>query len=400
MQSKLRTRSITLCCRIVGSFVEADGTIAAAFFDLDKTIISRSSTLAFGRSFYRHGLITRADAVRSAMAQLVFRLSGADHQRMERIRAPGGRAVPGVARGPGERHRRRHLNDIILPLVYADARRLIAAHGRAGQDVIIVSTSGQEMVRPIGNLLGASEVIATRMEVADGRYTGEMEFWAYGEAKASRVRELASLRGYRLAGLLRVQRLHHRPADAGGRGPPAGGESGPRAQENRARAAMAGAGIQRAICSRRCRIRAPGRGDPRRRAKHACSGHVNREIDRDHESVTLRGSQGRGSVVERVHGQQVRTRQPGTHARPAAGGVPCRQARQAAPGGALRAGPLGRERCTLGSQDLTWQAAAPRTGRRSRLPPNCKVATSREESARNHRPATPEWMRCERRDGA
>jgi phosphoserine phosphatase len=54
------------------------------------------------------------------------------------------------------------------------------------------------MVGPIGNLLGASEVIATRMEVADGRYTGEMEFWAYGEAKASRVRELAGLRGYLL----------------------------------------------------------------------------------------------------------------------------------------------------------------------------------------------------------
>ena len=54
------------------------------------------------------------------------------------------------------------------------------------------------MVGPIGTLLGASEVIASQMEVAEGRYTGEMVFWAYGEAKASRVRELASRRGYRL----------------------------------------------------------------------------------------------------------------------------------------------------------------------------------------------------------
>jgi HAD superfamily hydrolase (TIGR01490 family) len=53
-------------------------------------------------------------------------------------------------------------------------------------------------VGPIGDRLGASEVIATRMEVADGCYTGEMEFWAYGEAKAHRVRELAARRGYRL----------------------------------------------------------------------------------------------------------------------------------------------------------------------------------------------------------
>jgi hypothetical protein len=84
-----------LCCRIVGSSVESDGTIAAAFFDLDKTIISRSSTLAFGPSFYRHSLITRADALRTAFAQLAFRMSGADHQRMERIRC-GVHGEPGM----------------------------------------------------------------------------------------------------------------------------------------------------------------------------------------------------------------------------------------------------------------------------------------------------------------
>ncbi len=182
----------------MGTSVESDETIVAAFFDLDKTIISRSSTLAFGPSFYRHGLITRGEVLRAAYAQLVFRLGGASHQRMERIRV----AVGELCRGwPADRVSdivRRNLNDTIVPLVYADARRLIAAHDSAGQDVIIVSTSGHEVVAPIGALLGASEVIATRMAVADGHYTGEMEFWAYGEAKANRVRELAAKRGYRL----------------------------------------------------------------------------------------------------------------------------------------------------------------------------------------------------------
>ena len=198
MRSKLRTRSITLCCRIVGSFVEADGTIAAAFFDLDKTIISRSSALAFGPSFYRHGLISRADVLRTAAAQLVFRLNGANHGRMERIRAQVSELCRGWQADRVSEIVSRHLAEIIVPLVYADARRLIAAHSRAGQDVIIVSTSGLEMVGPIGELLGASDVIATRMEIADGCYTGEMEFWAYGEAKATQVRELAGRRGYRL----------------------------------------------------------------------------------------------------------------------------------------------------------------------------------------------------------
>jgi HAD superfamily hydrolase (TIGR01490 family) len=182
----------------VGSLVETDRTIAAAFFDLDKTIISRSSTLAFGPSFYKHGLITRGDAIRTAFAQLVFRLGGADHDRMERIRGQVGDLCRGWSADRVSEIVRGNLDETIRPLVYAEARRLIAAHGSAGQDVIIVSSSGMEMVGPIGDLLGASEVIATRMEVADGCYTGEMEFWAYGEAKAHRMRELAASRGYRL----------------------------------------------------------------------------------------------------------------------------------------------------------------------------------------------------------
>jgi hypothetical protein len=77
---------LALCCRIVGGPVESTIPPIAAFFDLDRTIISRSSTLAFGPSFYRNGLISRADVVRSALAQLAFRLGGASHQRREKIR--------------------------------------------------------------------------------------------------------------------------------------------------------------------------------------------------------------------------------------------------------------------------------------------------------------------------
>ncbi|MGP7995819.1 MAG: HAD family hydrolase [Streptosporangiaceae bacterium] len=103
---------------------------------------------------------------------------------------------------PAERVRgivTRHLDELILPHIYDEARALLDRHRDAGEDVIIVSTSGQEMVGPIGALLGAALVIATRMEITEGRYTGQMEFYAYGEAKAQRVRELAAERGYELA---------------------------------------------------------------------------------------------------------------------------------------------------------------------------------------------------------
>jgi phosphoserine phosphatase len=61
-------------------------TRAAAFFDLDKTILATSSALAFARPFYRGGLIGRSDVIRSAYAQVLFLASGADHDQMETMR--------------------------------------------------------------------------------------------------------------------------------------------------------------------------------------------------------------------------------------------------------------------------------------------------------------------------
>jgi HAD superfamily hydrolase (TIGR01490 family) len=170
----------------------------AAFFDLDKTIISKSSTLAFGPAFYRHGLLSRTDVIRGGLGQVRFRLSGANHRRMEQVRQQISEACRGWPADRVIEIVTRNLERLIVPYVYAEARALLSEHRGAGQDVIIVSTAGQEVVAPIGALLGAESVIATRMRIADGRYTGEMEFYAYGEAKAAQVRELAAERGYSL----------------------------------------------------------------------------------------------------------------------------------------------------------------------------------------------------------
>ena len=91
------------------------------------------------------------------------------------------------------------LHELINPYVYAEAAALIEEHQAAGRDVVLVSASGEEMVRPIGELLGVTDVIATRMAVADGRYSGEVEFYAAGPSKVEAVGELATERGYDLA---------------------------------------------------------------------------------------------------------------------------------------------------------------------------------------------------------
>jgi len=171
----------------------------AAFFDLDKTIIARSSTFAFSRPFYAGGLITRSAVLRSAYAHFVYLVGGADHDQMERLRAYLSDLVAGWEVQQVRDIVAQTLDDLITPLVFREATALIDSHHEAGRDVVIVSTSGAEVVEPIGALLGADHVVATRMVVEDGHYTGEIAFYAYGEHKAQAIRDLAEERGYDLA---------------------------------------------------------------------------------------------------------------------------------------------------------------------------------------------------------
>src|SRR5262245_51712466 len=171
----------------------------AAFFDLDKTIIAKSSTLAFSRPFHAGGLINRRSVLRSAYAQFVFALQGADHDQMEKMRAYLSAMCAGWPVQTVRDIVAETLQEIVAPLVYDEAVRLIRQHQAAGRDVIIVSSSGVEVVEPSGELLGADRVVATEMVVENGRYTGEIAFYAYAEGKADAIRALAESEGYDLA---------------------------------------------------------------------------------------------------------------------------------------------------------------------------------------------------------
>jgi HAD superfamily hydrolase (TIGR01490 family) len=171
----------------------------AAFFDLDKTIIAKSSTLAFSKPFQAGGLISRRAVLRSAYAQFVYLVGGADHDQMEKMREflsdlCAGWDVQTVRDIVADT-----LHNIVDPLVFDEAVSLIEEHQIAGRDVIIVSASGSEVVEPIGEMLGADGVIATRMQIADGKYTGEIEYYAYAENKASAIQELAERNHYDLS---------------------------------------------------------------------------------------------------------------------------------------------------------------------------------------------------------
>ncbi|HSI93415.1 MAG TPA: HAD-IB family hydrolase [Jiangellaceae bacterium] len=173
---------------------------AAAFFDLDKTIIAKSSVMAFSRSFYQGGLINRRAVLRSAYAQFVYLVGGADHDQMERMREYLSALVTGWDVQAVKDIVAEALHTIVDPIVYDEAVTLIEEHRYAGRDVVIVSSSGAEVVEPIGEMLGADQVIATQMITGpDGRYTGEIDFYAYADTKAQAIKELAEERGYDLS---------------------------------------------------------------------------------------------------------------------------------------------------------------------------------------------------------
>jgi HAD superfamily hydrolase (TIGR01490 family) len=165
----------------------------AAFFDLDKTVIAKSSTLAFSRPFYAGGLINRRVVLRSSYAQFVYLLGGADHDQMERMRQYLSAMVTGWDVQAVRDIVAETLHHIVVPIVYDEAVTLIEQHHAAGRDVVIVSSSGYEVVEPIGRMLGADRVIATQMVVADGKYTGEIEHYVYGPAKATAIQDLADV---------------------------------------------------------------------------------------------------------------------------------------------------------------------------------------------------------------
>lgn len=167
----------------------------AAFFDLDKTVISKSSSLALGRPMYRAGLVSRSQMLKGAYAQLVYLLIGADEKRMQKAKEGMLALTKGWDRAQVEQVVTEALERVLDPYIYQEALDLIALHQALGRKVFIVSSSPEEIVRPLAARLGVRDVIATRAEIEDGRYTGVLEFYCYGPSKADAMRELAERDG-------------------------------------------------------------------------------------------------------------------------------------------------------------------------------------------------------------
>ena len=172
----------------------------AAFFDLDKTVIAKASTVAFGRPLYREGLLSRWLLLRALWAQLVYLYLGADDARLARMRNAALALTKGWQQDTVQRVVRETLEDVIDPIVFEEALELIRGHRDAGRLVLIVSAAPEEIVAPLADYLGADGAIATKARLdAEGRYSGELERYCYGPAKLAAIEDVAARRGIDLA---------------------------------------------------------------------------------------------------------------------------------------------------------------------------------------------------------
>ncbi len=173
---------------------------SAAFFDLDKTILATSSTLALRGDFVDRGLISRRAAIMSLLVHLPYLVAGADEARMDAMADSIGSLAKGINAHLLESIVEDSLARTIDPVCYAEALEEIARHHAAGRPVVVASASALEVVRPIATRIGADAVLASIAETDEhGTYTGRILHYNQAANKAAACAELAAQRGWDLA---------------------------------------------------------------------------------------------------------------------------------------------------------------------------------------------------------
>ena len=168
---------------------------AAAFFDLDRTLIRRSSALALAGTFRERGLISRRQLAKAAFWQLLFAARGASAEAVRNAAEDGMRLLAGLRVDDLREIVADAMEPVLKPLVFREAIELVAAHRARGEPVYLVSATLQEIVAELARELGLDGAVGSTCEVRDGVYTGKALRPAHAEGKARAVQELAEREG-------------------------------------------------------------------------------------------------------------------------------------------------------------------------------------------------------------
>jgi len=171
------------------------GPRAAAFFDLDKTLMAGSSGVFFARAAYESGMISRSRLVKDLYENIRFRLLGSTDDRADDVRRRVGEMIAGVRVRDLERLSPRVLSGV-LPRLYPQMLERAYAHQDAGVPVYILTAASQEMADLLARVLAFDGGLGTRSEIVDGHYTGRPAGpFNYREGKVISMRELAEREG-------------------------------------------------------------------------------------------------------------------------------------------------------------------------------------------------------------
>jgi HAD superfamily hydrolase (TIGR01490 family) len=171
----------------------------AAFFDLDRTLIRRSSALALAGSFQERGLIGRKQLAKAAAWQVLCAARGAGAETVRKAAEDGLMLLKDLEVEEMRRLVSEAMEPALKPLVYREPLDLVARHRDRGEHVYIVSATVQEIVEPLALELGFDGALGSLCEIVDGRYTGRSLRACHGQGKADAVRELANAEGIDLA---------------------------------------------------------------------------------------------------------------------------------------------------------------------------------------------------------
>jgi HAD superfamily hydrolase (TIGR01490 family) len=173
---------------------------AAAFFDVDNTIMVGASMFHFARGLARRKFFTTRDLASFALKQLRFRVGGESHvdiatARESALAFVAGKRVEDIVTIGGEIY-----DEEMSGKVWSGTLALTRLHLGAGQRVWLVTATPVELASIIADRLGLTGALGTVAESRDGVYTGHLVGSVlHGEAKAEAVRALAAAEGLDLS---------------------------------------------------------------------------------------------------------------------------------------------------------------------------------------------------------
>jgi HAD superfamily hydrolase (TIGR01490 family) len=176
---------------------ENAGPGAAAFFDIDNTIMRGSSIVALARGMADRDYFTTSEVVDFTWKQLKYVISGRENMEdMAQATENGLLFVKGRQPSEIEEMAEQAYDERMVGRLWAGTVELAEAHKALGHEVWLISATPVEVADVIARRLGLTGGLGTIAEVADGCYTGKLEgIPLHGAAKVEALERLAAERG-------------------------------------------------------------------------------------------------------------------------------------------------------------------------------------------------------------